>query len=429
MSVRAPKPKSNAKRAGFRPTRRDNALSELLATPVGRTMLLVGQRAQISPADSVSPPGSALDTIATQLHDKTDLPPILGITAAMALIAATMAESGSTFTWEGDSHVGHMDLWLVALAPSGAGKTWIREVVAEALGLEPHLLPEPGSAPALLGDLRGLDGCAMWARDEYGQLMRAIADGGPRSELRDVMLRAYDHAELVHSTRTRGEIRVKSPVLTIYGTSVDQTWRDCVDVQMLRDGLLARHLFVVAGSRPLSVPRYPRQQIVQAIHESAADLASRIKTPEKYVISAAAAAVYDRSWRELVGQLGDTLDAAYVRRIAWAAARYAVIYHAIRGCQGVIVGPSEMRWAWRMVLLHCWCTREVLSMADSTLCGRVERVVGWILEQREKAENIDDPGFARAVIRRWHRDLKNIREAREMIDLARVSVRPRARPE
>lgn len=408
-------PKRNA------PTKRDRALSALLASPTSRAMLALGLRAEVTPAHAVSPPGSLVDAVVSALARHTDLPPLLGVATVMSLISAAMVCGKTTVRWQ-DSPPSEMDLWLIALAGSGAGKTWIRNVVSDAVGITVPVFPEPASGPAYLDALQALGGRAYWPRDEYGQLLRAVADGGPRGDLRDLMLRTYDHDDLVHSTRTRGETRVERPVLTVLGTSVDSTWGDCIDAQMLADGLMARHLFVVAERRPLAVPRYPRDQIVAEIRAVAEGLAERLAEPVEYEITPEAAAVYDDLWRALVGDLAGSLDAAYVRRITWASAKYAVIYHVLLSKPGHRVGVTAMRWAWRMVQVHCYSARLVLSAADRSLSGRVERIAAWVTEQRDRGVDVRAPCFARKVIQQFKRDLGSVHEARQIVDLVVAEV-------
>lgn len=398
-------------------TRRDTALSQMLATPTGRAMLAMSMRAEITPADAVAPPGSVIETVVHALRRHTDLPPMLGVGTVMALASAALSQAGATVRWPGDSRDIELAQWLVMLAPSGAGKTFVRGVVQQALGMDVRLLAEPASGPAYLDAMQEAGGRCHWSRDEYGQLIRSVAEGGCREGMRDLLLRTYDHDELVHATRTRGETRVPHPVLTILGTSVDSTWGDCVDAQMLTDGLAARHLYLVAEARPMRVPRYPRQEIVEAIQAAAGDIGERLSRRLTYHLTPEADAAYREMWRELVADLGDTLDASYVRRITWAAGRYAVIYHLLTGREGQRVGVHAMRWAWRMVMLHCYCARLVLGLADRSLAGRVERIAAWVEAQRDAGVDVRAPGFARRVIQRFRRDLHNIHEARQIVAL------------
>lgn len=419
MSAPAPPRKPKARR----PQPRDSLLSRLLQSSDGKAFL-TGLRAtgtRLTVVDAVVPPGSFLDAVVRQIREKTDLPPELGLAVVHSTLTAALAQGGSTVHWPGDSHGVELAMWMIALAPSGAGKTLIRKLVTEALGVQMHELTEPGSARAFLNAMAEGDGRMLWVRDEYGQLMRQIADGGPLSGLRDYMLRAYDHSKLEIKTASSGQACVERPVLSIFGATVDSTWHSCIDVAMLADGLLARHLFVVAERRPLSVPRYPTQSMREAISQAAETLRGRLAVSARYTITPAAARLYDDLWMESVGQIGQSVDAAYFRRVTWSASRYAVVYHLLLDKPGTEVGSDAMRWAWRMVQLHLEYARQVLTLSDAGFAAKVDKILTWV---ETKVAAGSDPGsnrFVRELCRQFSRDLSSAAEARQLIDLARKS--------
>ncbi len=418
--------KSRAKAKPPTKQARDLLLSQLLAAPNGRDMLALlrasGQR-KLGEIEAVTPPGTFLEKVIEQIRQKTDMPPEIGLGIVMSMLAAALAQAGTTVSWPDDHRPVEMAMWLLVLAPSATGKTLIRKLVADSLQLNLKELAEPGSARAFLDALGDQDGTAYWMRDEYGQLIRQIADGGPLGPLRDYMLRAYDNSALEVTTRKDGLVRIDKPLLSIFGMTVASTWSECIDPSMLADGLLARHLFVVAGQRPLSVPRYPMQIMRDAIKEAAMPLRSILEGgPTHYVITPQAARYYDSMWRELIGDLGDKIDPAYYRRVTWNAGRYAVIYHILLCKTSIEIGMDAMRWAWRMVQLHLQYTREVLSISDSGVGTRLDMILGWVEQEVLQGRDPRDPAFARRLLMRFKRDLKSISEAKQIIDMTRIVV-------
>lgn len=418
--VHARKPKARRPRS---PQARDSLLSRLLQSSDGKSFL-TGLRAtknRLTVVDAVVPPGTFLDTVVRQIREKTDLPPELGLAVVHSTITAALAQAGATVHWPGDSQGVELAMWMIALAPSGAGKTFIRKLVTEALDLQLNELPEPGSSRAFLNALAEGDGKTLWVRDEYGQLMRQIADGGPLAGLRDYMLRAYDHSRLEIKTAASGEACIEHPVLSVFGATVDSTWASCIDAAMLSDGLLARHLFIVAERRPMSVPRYPTESMREAICQAAEALRARLEVSARYAITPAAARLYDDLWMESVGQIGESVDAAYFRRVTWSASRYAVVYHLLLNKPGTEIGVDAMRWAWRMVQLHLEYARQVLALSDSGFAAKVDKILSWV---ETKVAAGSDPGsnrFVRELCRQFSRDLSSAAEARQLIDLARKS--------
>lgn len=403
---------------------RDKILARVLAAPDGPSMLaMIRDRGEsrLTAVDAVTPPGSFLAVVIDEVRRQTDLPPEIALGVVMSQMAAALTQAGSRVSWPGDHRPVEMAMWMVVLAPSGAGKTLLRNLVDEALGLDVRNLPEPGSARAFLSGLQECHGTALWTRDEYGQLIAQIAAGGPLGPLRDYMLRAYDHAALEVTTQKDGLTKIEQPRLSIFASTVDSTWASCIDAAMLADGLLARHLFIVAQRRPLSVPRYPMQSMSEAISlaAQASGLRERLAACVQYVITEEAAATYDALWRKTAGTMNGSIDPAYFRRVTWGASRYAVLYHLLLGKTGQEIGAEAMQWAWRMVQLHLQYVREVLNLSDSGFANRLERMLAWVEDEIRKGADPASISLVQAILRRFRREIGNANEARQVIDLAR----------
>ena len=401
---------------------RDLLLSKMLGATNGRDMLSLlhatGQH-KIGVVDAVTPPGSFLDVVIEEVRKKTDLPTEIALAAVLSQIGAALAQAGTTVAWPDDPRPVEMTLWILVLAPSGSGKTLLRNLVTDALQLNLTELAEPGSARAFLETLRDQNGKAIWDRDEYGQLMRQIADGGPLGPLRDYMLRAYDHAPLEVTTMKNGLVKIDKPLLSIFGSTVDSTWSKCIEPAMLADGLLARHLFIVTDHRPLSVPRFPLLKMLNVINKAAIPIRTRLDAgPINYVITQQAASAYDGLWKDLVGHLGDTIDPAYFRRVTWNAARYAVIYHILLGKNGTEIGIDAMRWAWRMVQLHLQYVREVIALSDPRVTTKFDKIVSWVQEEVAKGANPSETAFVRRLLIRFRREINSMSDARQIIEIA-----------
>jgi hypothetical protein len=416
--------KNTRKRAANkRQETRDLILSRLLASPEGQTVIAVLLRSReirLDTIDAVCPPGSLLDATVHALREWTDLRPEIGVAVVLALMSARLAQSGSVVSWGDSQQKIEMSLWMLILGPSGSGKTWVRKVVMDALDLDIRTLTDPKSAAAYMQGLREAQGRALWDRDEYGQMMRDIANGGPLSPLRDLMLRSYDHEDLVYGTLSRGKETVPHPVLTILGGTVDRTWHTCIDAAMLADGLLARHLFLVVPGVELKEPLYPRDEIVASIRAAAGDLAVRLMEPAHYRITARAQEWYRDAWIKLVGLVGRSMDPAYIRRITWNTSRYAAIYHLLIGGTGTDIGVEAMRWAWRMTQLHICAARDVLALSDASFSGRVLRMAEWL-----EGSGITDRATAvTALLKRFWRDLHTASEARAIVDMVLAAAPP-----
>lgn len=413
-SRRTPASPRRAPRKGAR----DRVLSRLLNAPNGRDLLVaiaLHRTRGITPVDAVCPPGSLLDAVVSTIRDDTDLPPETGLAAVLAILAAAMAQAENTVRWPDVSEPIEMALWIVLLAPSSAGKSFVACLVTEALGLQLRKLPEPGSGAAYLDSLASCGGRAYWPRDEYGQLIAQLAEHGPMAVLRDLLLRTYDHSPIENNTRRNGQVFVEKPVLTIFGASVSSTWSSCVDVRMLSDGLLARHLFVVAEGRPLSVSRYPRDAMLGKIRNALSpELVERMRQRVEYRISDTAAEYYDREWQKLARSISGSVDPAYFRRVTWTTARLAVFYHLMLDEPSDLIGEGAMQWAWRLTMLMVGYVRAALELSDPTFTAKLTRMLEWA--DANTGRYVTRPRLGRALLTRFSRDLGSASEARYLID-------------
>ncbi len=416
-------PRRRSRLAARKRDTRDSTLRTLLSSPDGRGLVaasLAQRRQRLDVIDSAIPPQTLLETVVREIRDRTDLPPEIGVAVTHALCSAALIQAGSTVRWCDSEQQIELGIWMVVLGPSAAGKTLIRKILERALDISVVSLPEPGSARAFLDGLAEVGGRAFWMRDEYGQLMKQIADGGPMGNLRDYLLRANDHEKLETNTHSSGDTSVDHPVLAILGSSVDTTWATCIDAAMLADGLLARHNFIRAVRRRMAVPRYPVDIIESAVRAAAekTDLGARLRERQEYRIGRRAAEWYDAAWIDMVGQLGERLDPAYVRRITWNTTRYAVIYHLLLGDPGVEIATDAMRWAWRMTQLHLQYALETLSLSDASFAARLDGILAWLDTYMGEHPEATETDLARALLQRWRRDLQSASEARGLIDLA-----------
>lgn len=425
MTTTSSKPKKRAVPKKARATRitRDGLLSGMLKSDDGRSylsMIRAAKKTNLDLMDAVTPPGSFLEILLKEVKYKTDLPPEIALGVFVSQLSSLLAQNGVTVSWFDDtSHPCHMDMWLLVLAPSGAGKTWLRNLVREVLGFSVKELPEPGSGSAFLHALSEQGGISLWNRDEYGQLIKQIKDGGPLGPIRGHMLQAYDHGKLEINTLKNGQIIIEHPVLSIFGSTVDTTFKSCVDAEMLSDGLLARHLFFVASMGKLKMSRYPRQEIVESLsaHKFTIDLRANITKETEYIIGPEASELYDELWKDLANSIGNSIDPAYFRRTTWAVSKYAVIYHLNLGKMGNIIDADSMRWAWRMIQLHIQYAREALVLCDPGFATRFEKIIGWIEIQARNGVDIRSSTFTRTLLRQFGRDLKNMHEAKQLIEV------------
>lgn len=97
--------------------------------------------------------------------------------------------------------------------------------------------------------------------------------------------------------------------------------------------------------------------------------------------------------------------------------RLSAIYHVLLDSDGDEIGPEAMRWAWRAVMLFTAHIRAALELSDPTFAARIGRVLDWVAAEAAGGRKWSRQTLARAVLRRYGRDVRSASEARQLIDL------------
>ncbi|MGJ8690816.1 MAG: DUF3987 domain-containing protein [Gammaproteobacteria bacterium] len=318
-----------------------------------------------------------------------------------------------------------MSLWLVTLAESGSGKTFVRDAVANALGVDVPTIPTPASGPAFIDALNDCDppGVGFWDKDEYGQTIKQIASSPQLADLKDNLLQSYDHRTLSNLTRKHGLIEVPNPVLVIFGSTPDGSLGSCLNAEMLVDGFAARHLWVASPPQPLSKYRYNRTAIEVAIsgHPTIDQIKHALSETREYVITEAAHAEFRRQFKETIQELGNGLQRGFLRRITHAATSYAVMYHLLTNNDPKErIGVYAARWAWRMVLYHIHSTRHVVTLADPMVANKIVTMTKWC--DNAMSKGIKNSELVRKFTQRFSRDISKKDEVLTMLRICGVKM-------
>lgn len=416
---RKPTRRAPRKRA---PTKRDSAIQSLLTmkADAGSAVGAILRADAPSPVDALCPPGSLLERVVRVIRQETDCPPMMALVTVFAVLSGALCQARSTYVYEGETQRIHPSLWLVLLAESGAGKSFVRRVLCRALGVQLRTLPNPASAKAYLLAMQDAGGRAYWDRDEYGQAIKQLNQPGA-TDLKDELLRTYDHTTLTNMTKADGVLEIADPCLVIYGATPAASLGQCVSLEMLVDGFAARHLWVSADDEPLRVYRYDEDRIVAGIgdHEAIDALRNTLGRESQYVITRAANAELQRLFSETVSTLGEGLSRGFVRRITYAAGTYAVLYHVLtRPTPRERIDVHSVRWAWRMVMYHLHSTQRVLHLVDPKLSARIALMMEWL--DAKQREGVTGRQLVRQFLAKFHRDVSDAAEAIRMMQICGV---------
>ena len=346
-----------------------------------RAMLLVRKNHTSAwRGQSAVPPGSFAEVVTEAFRQATDIPLELPLSAVITLISGRLLEAGCLIDLHGQTV--KPSLWTVVLAPSGAGKTFATRRVLDIAG-QKNLFPDPASAAKFVQDLAAHNN-ATWIRDEFGQFLRSLDQQTHMAELRDYLLRLYDGQQISRRTKMDA-ISIDNPALTILGSTVLETFKDCVGPESLVDGFAQRFNFIIAPADPLrravDFPLYDLRDHQDAMR-SAWSSVEQIPFHPIYRVGEEAIGTFKAAFRAMMPE-GDALPVSFFRRLMFSAVRYAAVYHILLGDSGDELTARDMAWALRMVALHLEDARQLL---DDYGLGELERIVRRVEEVKKEVE-------------------------------------------
>lgn len=335
-------------------------------------------------------PGLIERVVAYNLATAHRRQPVLALAGAVGLQAVLAARKVR------DERGNRTNVYLVGVAPSGAGKDHARKVNKNILfgaGLGDHEGNEDLASDAGLVAAVAAEPAVLFQLDEFGRFLRTIGDPKKAPHLFNVLsalMRLYSSADTVFRGKAYADknrnLTVDQPCVSVYGTTVPCHFYESLTAESLGDGFVARLLVFESDALP------PRRRTASApVPSDILDTARwwgdfspggnlRREHPEPVVVrtTRGAAAVFDT--------LAGVVDAESARdergRSLWAraeekACRLALVYACSADHLAPVVDFDAAVWA--CALTH-YLTRRVLFVsgdwiADGAFDARQKRVL------------------------------------------------------
>lgn len=376
-----------------------------------RSMLRVHRTRSASwRGQNVVPPDTFLDVVTSAFRAQTDIPLELPLAVTMTLVSGRLLRAGCGIDINGQRI--KPILWTLALAASGAGKSYVLQRVLDIAG-PIELFPDPGSAAQFVQDLAAHNR-SVWVRDEFGQFLKSLDQQTHMAELRDYLLRLYDGQTI--SRRTKSDpISIQDPALVILGTTVLETFKDCVSPESLVDGFAQRYNFIVAPPDPsrcaADFPLYDLRPYEDAMRTAWSRI-EELPLHPIYRVGTEAVEAFKIAFKDLM-PADQALPLSFFRRVMFSGIRYAAVYHLLLGDECDEITARDMGWAIRMVSLHLEDARQIL---DGYGLSELERVVCRVEQIKAEVEASGRKCKPRDLIRRIAA-IKTANEAKALLHL------------
>lgn len=292
------------------------------------------------------PAGTVLEDAVRISAECTDLPPSIAFFSTLALLGASMSQAGFGCKFPDGKFV-QPNLWIIALAPSGSGKTLLLEDVSRFL-LEsalPRQLPDTITAAAFhqyfCADTEdeGLSyrRCrSAFIRDEVNELFKTLRKESGE-ELRDLILRTYSGSSLVRATKKDGEQSSPPVLLSFYGSAVDTSFFKAIDSDDYDNGLMQRFQFALCHDRPTTRRSWyvfendVRERARARFDDEWAQILSRERVLQ---VTPAAMRAFDAWFHSRFNRVGAKRE-SYFRRAAFAAYKYGTVFAVLGGSESL----------------------------------------------------------------------------------------------
>ena len=341
--------------------------------------------------DDCIPKDSLLDVVDSIFLNNTDIPRALPFFAVLHYVSAFLLQKGVCISFAEDTV--RPDIWSICLAESGSGKSFSQSHIAKALGNKVDNFPEPGSAAIFLENLQSHN-CALWPRDEFAQFLSQLKDD-KMAAVKDYLLRTYDGSTITYTTK-QSSITIEEPALTIFGSTVYESFKDNLDRESLVDGFAQRFSYIVADreeGRKLRGVYKVKRKLVGVTDKWNEIEKSRLHS--RYHVSPVSEAAFEQSFQILISRSGSIgVPASFVRRVNFRSVKYALIYHVLLGKDTDYLDEEDFSYAAKLCALNLRDVRKVLDLYEKPINPTTGELVNKPLDKlvrrlnKLKSENL-----------------------------------------
>lgn len=315
-------------------------------------------------------------------NERTDVPRILAFWAALHYLSAFLLQSDIKINIKGLTLL--PDFWSIALAPSGAGKTFTQNTIAKSLAGDIKIFPDVASAAAFAEALSE-NNKGIWLRDEFAQFLKQINIQPSLAQVKDYMLRTYDNNKIERITRQDSFV-IEKPALTIFGTTPIATIKNYLTAEDLVDGFAQRFTFIYAEreNKPL-IPFYDMAEDIRKINE----LWSKVTQDgfhQIYTVDEKGINAYSEAFRTVTELcVLNGIDASFSRRIMWKSTKFALLFHIILGEKGNIISERAFLYAIKLIAMNVRDLRKLLDLYEESDVKAVAQKVLTFIQRKHKA--------------------------------------------
>ena len=323
--------------------------------------------------DDCIPGGGILHAVDEVFFHHSDVPRELPFAAMLHYIAALLLREGVRLEAVAKQTISP-DIWTVALADSGTGKSFAMSRIKECLGGDITEF-EGGDSSAKFMDNLTSQNNGLWVVDEFGLYLKKLETVETMMPIKRMLMTISENSPVGHSSLSNS-FSVERPALTIFGATVIDTITKQLTAESLVDGLASRFMFILPekDSRPMMLKWTVAENMNYVLEKW-----NKIRAAPRhalYKISPEGDKAFQEAFNKLVPRSEPMgIKKAFLRRVMWAGNKYGLLYHVLLGKAGDTLDEEDMTYAARLVALNLRNLRRLLDLYEKTWDQKAEELL------------------------------------------------------
>ena len=295
-------------------------------------------------------------------------------------------------------------LYLLCLAPSGAGKDYPREMtqyIMEQAGTERYVVEGIASGEAVEDFIIMIQKMLLMGDELQDAISKMSNENSNMQALQSTLLRLYTSANSVYTKRIRAGMtdtpqKIREPALTLYITSTPTHLFKALTPEMTTNGLLSRCTLIIGSSpcpvnpKMMDAKELPETLIEQVKYWKELDvgLEDYSTSPPLLAIPATEEAnkmmvdfgIYCDAKREEYDDAGNDRMATLWTRPLEQAKRLSPVYACSRDYRNPIIDADAARWAigfvkWSFQNMLIMCRKHLVDSKHDAECKKVMEAI------------------------------------------------------
>lgn len=369
---------------------------------------------------ALTPINSVLNQVIDHLRKNTDFPHQIAFFGVLHYLAGFALTKGIHIDLDGQKI--YPDIWNIILAPFGSGKSTVESFITKLFAEYEVKKVEPFATSAAYLESLSQTPKGILIKDEFAQLLANMEKQTYLAELKKYFLKTYDNADITRKTK-KDTIEVEEPAISIYASTVDRTFKNYINEEMLLDGFAQRFNYVFCEERKNKKALLTHNANLEPIKEELEKTLENI-SHLKYRLSPKAIKEYEKRFHLNIKEF-EGISHSFFRRTQFKTIKYALLYHFLLNKESEWIDEEDIKWGDRITLTHFVDLKKLLDMYEE---DEIHNIIDKAVELKERLNSRNQDFTPRDLTKYLKGKVKNIAEAKLLHSLVLDIEKQKASP-